>query len=355
MNDPSRNGAEKRRLVLWLAPWFGGLDARYLAILREHLDVDTKLIATDAGLVRAPDAHTESCLSAGLKGWISWLHFLAVVAKRMWTRDIALLDDTWDPRFIALWIMGGKHRFLVVHDAVPHDADNEQRHEWQRLLKSLCRRRSQNVICFSHAVRERVMNSPDFRRVRNVTVVSLLPEIERRPLERSPLGRPYFLVPGRFSPYKNVSMVLDAWDLMDPKARATCGLRFAGKGSRAQVMNHPLADEVEVVDRALSEDEFAAQVAGAQGVLVCYSAASQSGVACAALAEGVPVVTTRVGGLTEYQPSPDLIVESPQQLADALTRLTRDPEQYRGAARDFASKRFSPAEVAREWAAVLTP
>ena len=89
--------------------------------------------------------------------------------------------------------------------------------------------------------------------------------------------------------------------------------------------------DVSVVNKWVDEEEIARSLASADLVILPYIEASQSGVAAAALATGVPIVATPVGGLAEQviDGETGAVAKSMtvQDLATAIQRLV-DPTVY---------------------------
>ncbi|MDP9164480.1 MAG: glycosyltransferase family 4 protein [Actinomycetota bacterium] len=328
-----------------MAPWFGGLDARYAAIGQRALGMHIDLVGTDAGLTRPVDHPLTLRLSARLATPRALTGFLIALRRLPGKADLAVLDDTWDPRFILLWLLKSRRRALVVHDARPHDLSNDHKHRWQRWLKAWGRRHTTHVICFSRHVAKELDGTGQFPKLSRVDVITLLPEFAARPDGATPAAR-YFLMPGRFSEYKNVPLVLEAWGLLPASIRDHYELRLAGAGSR--MAGTTLPSGVSINDRRLDEGELAQLIAGATAVLVCYTQASQSGISSLASALGVPVITTPVGGLSEYQPSTELIAATPEQVVDAICAVISSGTLHRKRAAAFSAQRFAASSVARE-------
>jgi glycosyltransferase involved in cell wall biosynthesis len=115
-------------------------------------------------------------------------------------------------------------------------------------------------------------------------------------LTAAPTDRPVVLCFGLMRPYKGIDVLLDAWRGLDADAELW-------------VVGHPRMDVsslmagappgVLFVPRYLADDEVAALFRRADLVALPYRVADQSGVMASALAFGVPVVATSVGGFPE--------------------------------------------------------
>jgi len=143
---------------------------------------------------------------------------------------------------------------------------------------------------------------------------------------------------GLIRPYKGVDVLLEAFARLP--ADGTWRLLVAGEpwgelgpALHRQVLRLGLAERVTLDLRWVAEDELERLLAAADVVVLPYRSGSQSALAPEALARGVPVVTTRVGGLPEVVQhgvnglvvAPGAVDELSAALAglddDALTRL----------------------------------
>ena len=165
---------------------------------------------------------------------------------------------------------------------------------------------------------------------------------------------PTVLFFGRIYRYKGLDVLVDA----EPKVSALVpDARFvvAGTGDALDEccsrMVHP--DRFAVTDRRLSEAETSVLFREAWVVVLPYLEASQSAVAAIAMAYGVPVVATSVGGLPEavYHGRSGTIVPpgDPDALADAIAEILLDAQKrarLAQGARDLATGELSWARVA---------
>lgn len=150
-----------------------------------------------------------------------------------------------------------------------------------------------------------------------------------------PEAVPLALFFGFVRPYKGLDVLIDA---LPAARRAVPGLRLwvAGEfwmpaaelAARARALG--LGDDALTLEDAyLPAAEAAARLAAADVCVLPYRTATQSAVATAAFARGVPVIATRVGGLPEAvaDGASGLLVppEDPSALAAALARFFEEP------------------------------
>jgi len=182
----------------------------------------------------------------------------------------------------------------VVHDATPHPGDFAFAWHW-RLDRELASARA--AVTLSQAVAQAlVARRPGLPLIRSRLPALLAEEGVAPP---PPPDAPDFLFFGRLRPYKGLDLLRDAFAALRAR-HPTAKLRVVGEGD-AEVVAPGLAalPGVTVEPRWVAEAEIPALLGSARAVVLPYREASQSGVAVQALALGVPVVATPVGGLTE--------------------------------------------------------
>ncbi len=214
----------------------------------------------------------------------------------------------------------------VVHDAAPHPGDFALAWDW-RLGQELGVARAAVALSgpVAAALAVRVPGLPIIR----MALPALLASGPGAPLPLVPFppagDGPRLLFFGRFRAYKGLDLLRDAFAIfraMHPAA----SLRVVGEGD-AEACAPGLAalPGVSVETRWVAEAEIPGLLAGADAVVLPYREASQSGIAPQALAMGIPLVATPVGGLTEQvlEGAGGLVAAeiSAAALADALARL----------------------------------
>ena len=124
-----------------------------------------------------------------------------------------------------------------------------------------------------------------------------------------PAGRRDFLLLGRLQPYKNIDVVLEAWQRhVDGGAWRGDELVLIGDGPLP-----PVPARIRSV--ASGKDRYSARrtVAAAKGSIAHYRRGSQSGVQVLSMQLGVMPIVSTVGGLSEYQPpgNPPIGIDEP--------------------------------------------
>jgi glycosyltransferase involved in cell wall biosynthesis len=151
----------------------------------------------------------------------------------------------------------------------------------------------------------------------------------RLPLRDAPDGVINLLFFGVIRPFKGVADLITALDLLGAE-RPRFWLTLVGEtwegcdlASRL-ISTSRHRDQITFVNRYVTDAEAAGYFAGADIVVLPYHRSSSSGPLQIAMAAGLPVVTTRVGGLVEataHYPGAVLVEPgSPASLADGILR-----------------------------------
>lgn len=236
---------------------------------------------------------------------------------------ISGMTHLWTPLVAPALSRAGRAFVPVVHDATPHPGDFGWGWNW-RLGRELAAARAA-VALSDQVARVLSARAPGLPLIR-MRLPALLDAPRPAPRGVPAEGGPRLLFFGRFRAYKGLDLLRDAFALLrqaHPEAR----LRVVGEGD-AEGCAPGLAalPGVTLEQRWVGEAEIPALLAEADALVVPYREASQSGVAPQALAMGVPVVATPVGGLTEQvRPGAGGVLAgavTPAALAEALASLT---------------------------------
>jgi glycosyltransferase involved in cell wall biosynthesis len=170
---------------------------------------------------------------------------------------------------------------------------------------------------------------------------ALVPPAADRPLQ--------LLQFGKLKPYKGIDVLLEAVGRLPQDCRARIRLLIVGKPYmpieplRDLIVRYGLEAVVELRLDFVPEAEVQALFRAADALICPYRTIDASGVAMAALAEGVPLVASRVGMLGELfaDGTAALLVPpgEPGALAEALSRLIIEPELLGSLHRGMLTKR----------------
>lgn len=325
--------------VLWLSPWTRpAVRVQSEALIRRGADV--LLVTSD----RHPESDAardyEMVLDPRFKTAATWLPTVKAWRRiRQFRPDVVIAEIVRDPRWIAL--AGSAPRIQVVHDDRPHDP-GEQVPSYERAVFDRWGARSAATITYCEYVAAGVATRRDVAGT-PVHVVPLASDIDphRVPPFVGPDGRRDFVMFGRLNPYKNVDVVLEAWQR-----------HIVGDGWRGDKLvligDGPLdagalPKHTSWRNGSYRYADVIPTLATAKGSISHYRRASQSGVQVLSMQLGVMPIVSTAGGLPEYQPSgcPPIGVDDVAGLAAAFDQLA-DPvvAAQRGAeaARDYAQR-----------------
>lgn len=205
----------------------------------------------------------------------------------------------------------------VVHDAVPHPGDFGLFWNWR--LGAELRAARGLVVLSNHVATTLQICAPDlpYFRMRLPALYADVPPNQD--------VHPCFLMFGRIRAYKGLHLLRDSFALLR-QSHPGVRLRIVGEGNaEACAPGISCMPGVTVEERWVPEAEIPKLLGAATAVVLPYTEASQSGVVPQALALGVPVVATPVGGLREQvrEGAGGLLAEAatPAALAHAMSRV----------------------------------
>jgi glycosyltransferase involved in cell wall biosynthesis len=153
-------------------------------------------------------------------------------------------------------------------------------------------------------------------------------DVQRRILGADPHDT-VILTVGRLAPQKNLGMVLDIAAVV----RHRPDLRFVvvGDGPEEETLRRRVADERLQVQLLGHSDDIGSLLGAADLALLTSTWEARALVAQEALLAGVPLVSTRVGGIEELVDSAAVLVPSgeAEEAARQLVALADDPDERR--------------------------
>lgn len=239
---------------------------------------------------------------------------------------VTVMPHIWGRLLASAAHQAGARYAVIVHDAQAHPGEES----WllDRLATAEIKAADRIIACSAHVARAltsrhgalplaTLFHPPfDFGG-------GLAPAPRERP--RQPLRLLFF---GRILPYKGLPLLLDAYRLLRAQG-VDCALSIVGDGATDDLTLD--APGVTLINRWIAEPEIPGILAEADILIAPYLEASQSGVIAAALAAGLPVVATPVGGLVEQVSSGEtgLIASAvtAEAVADAIQALAQ-PDLY---------------------------
>lgn len=308
------------------------------ALLRHGADV--LLVTSDQHPESDAARDYELVLDPRFRTAASWLPTLKAWRRaREYRPDVVIAELVRDPRWIAL--AGRIPRIQVVHDDRPHDPE-ELTPAYERAVFDRWGAGSAATVTYSDYVAAAVAARRDIAR----TPVHVVPLASDLDLDRLPPfvgseGRRDFVMFGRLNPYKNVEVVLEAWQ------RHVLGGRWRGD-NLVLIGDGPLdaaalPKHTRWRNGSFRYADVIPALAAAKGSIAHYRRASQSGVQVLSMQLGVMPIVSTAGALPEYQPSgcPPVGIEDVAGLAAAFDALA-DPNvavaQGAEAARHYAQR-----------------
>ncbi len=330
--------------ILWLSPWMRPL-ARVQAEALRRRGADVLLVTSDQHPESDAARDYELVLDPRFRRAATWPAGLAALRRvRDYRPEIVITELVRDPRWMAL--AGRAPRVQLVHDDRPHDP-GERRPAYERAVFDRWGARSVATIVYSEYVAAAVRIRRDVAGT-PVHVLPLTSDLDPGlvPPLVGPAARRDFVMFGRLNPYKNVDMVLSAWQR-----------HVGGGGWRGDdlilVGDGPL-DAATLPPHAqwrpgnFRYADVVATLAAAKGSIAHYRRASQSGVQVLSLQLGVTPIVSTTGGLPEYQPpgrhpvgvdDTAGLAAAFDELADPATAALRGEQAARHYARHYAADR----------------
>ena len=251
--------------------------------------VDSSRVTLDAGALPLLDSTSP----------LTWLRAFRTI--KAFAPD-AVVIEWWHPFFAPLvGILGRllkKTRARVIiecHNIFPHE-----RMPLDRSLASFALRPADRFITHSQSDRKELLALLPGRRVEVAALPS--PEVFRKPGSSARGGRTLLFF-GIVRKYKGLDVLLAA--TAKARARVDCRLIVAGEfydpvdKYRKLIDDYNLSEHVTLENFYVPNEEVAELFARADALVLPYLSATQSGVAQVALANGLPIIASRTGGLSE--------------------------------------------------------
>lgn len=248
--------------------------------------------------------------------------------------DVLHVQATNDPWFdLSLLVDRLPPMVTTVHDVFPHPGDRF-RVPGSGYTGRIPYYRSQHLIVHAALLKEQLQQHFN-RSPENVSVLqhgelgAYYQHWSDRPsVEREPFTLLFF---GRIWPYKGLRYLVEAMPLIAEQIPQV-KLIIAGRGENLDQHFPGGIDPAryEILNRYIAQSEVMSLFQRSAVTVLPYIEASQSGVAALAYGLGVPVIASRVGGLTEmvHDGQDGLLVEpaNPRALADAVIRLLQNTD-----------------------------
>ncbi len=162
---------------------------------------------------------------------------------------------------------------------------------------------------------------------------------------------------GLLRPYKGVKYLVKAFeclprDILEDSRLLIVGETWEDKETIKLIANSKHKDKITIVNRYVSDNEVSLYFSASDVVVLPYTRASQSGVAHIAMAFGLPIISTYVGGLKESLSKYRGTVFVKPKNVDELTKVI--VEMYKSGHKKFYyPKDLSWNEIAKRWINLL--
>lgn len=242
----------------------------------------------------------------------------------------------WNLPLIWWCRLNGIKTIVTVHDGILHKGEDNRLDQW---MQDRCIRMADTTVFLTEFVRQTVLRR--FTPAGDTYVIphGILPlksSIPHRPSLNHP-ARLLFL--GRIGKYKGLELLLEALKQL-PEDKFD-HLTIAGQA--LYPLSIPEDKQVRRIDRRLSEEEMATLLQTHDVLVLPYLDATQSGILTLGVQAAIPMVITKVGGLTEQLAMDEAIWVAPNvdSLAKGMSLLLSDPDHYTSIHEKLLKKRLT--------------
>ena len=252
----------------------------------------------------------------------------------------------WNPFLILIFRLWRKKCLVTAHEGRLHRGEA---YSWEQGLANLSIKWADGLVFLTEKERSATQKYLPFRGRSWVIPHGILQLPGLRTTPRTLPDRPALLFLGRIVLYKGLELLLHAVSLLPREAFHH--LTIAGRANY-MASGQSAMSQVRWIKGWLSEAQMA-QLLNEHDILILpYLEASQSGIATLGIAAAIPMICTRVGGLTEQLSEEEAIwaEPNPDSLLAAIKRLISDPDCYGQLHQRLAQKRGNEgwAENARK-------
>lgn len=219
--------------------------------------------------------------------------YVEQLKQRKVSTVVVLMPHVWTP-ILGYFLRRAGIRYIVfVHDAARHTGDRTGLVQWWLNFDLGA---ADLIVTWSDAVAGQLVTAASVRRDRLKTLFHPLTTYDFGPAEDRPHDPLRLLFFGRIMPYKGLPLLVEALELLQREnIRPLLGIY--GEGALGGLRQRLSALGAEIVNEWIEEDAIGKIYARYDIAVAPYIEASQSGPVSTALAAGMPVIVTPVGGL----------------------------------------------------------
>jgi glycosyltransferase involved in cell wall biosynthesis len=244
----------------------------------------------------------------------------------------------WNPVLIRISKWLGMEIVFTVHDGILHAG--EQR-SWEQRLLNYCIHNTDKLIFLSEYV-EQLTSSEIGYSARSCIIPHpvLKTKYEVKDHRKLP-SLPALLFLGRVVDYKGVDLLFEAVEGLPEDIIGK--LTVAGRDYQKGKLSIPQNITVDRINRWLDDEEIGELLNTHDILILPYKEASQSGIVTLGISAAIPMICTRVGGLTEQLTEEEALFVQPtaDAIKSAILKLVADHELYRDLHHKLKQKRNS--------------
>lgn len=277
----------------------GGLPIYAASILKEMRDVDFNVLVSEGALV---DQKLENVISiCTYSGKVSFIlrtvfylpfKFILLIPRMYWKYEVLYLPYShfWLLPFMIFFRLLNRKVVITIHDGILHKGE---KNKWLQFNSDLKVRLSTDVIFLTEFVKKQVFDRLQLKKNAYVIPHGIYENTFVKTKEESNSKNILFI--GRIGKYKGVELLISAIEEMGTSVDK---LIIAGK-SLYKLDNRETAENIQIIDKYLSEEEIGTLLGWADILVIPYLEATQSGIITLGIYAELPMVCTNVGGLRE--------------------------------------------------------
>lgn len=244
----------------------------------------------------------------------------------------------WNPAIILLARFWGAKTILTVHDAKPHPGERMLGQYWFQMPAIYW---SHQIITLSEFVKKQL---PTTAQKKAIVIPHPVLTSAQKTSSRKLSNQPSLLFLGRIAKYKGVDILLEA--VKDFPKGTIEKMTIAGL-PMMEIDLPKTAFPVHLLQKWLSDEEVHRLLAEHDMLILPYREASQSGVVTLGIAAAIPMIITKVGGLTEQLSNQEAVwVEpEPESIRTGILKLIGDPGLYREIHQGLKAKQLFDNQV----------
>lgn len=231
----------------------------------------------------------------------------------------------WNPFIIQICKWLNVEIIFTVHDGILHIG--EQR-VWEQKLLNYCIRKAEKLIFLSNHVESITKKQIGFT-AKSALIPHPILKLNKKPIRKRQLpANPGILFLGRIVEYKGVDLLIEAVE--DVREVELGRITIAGRDYSGKYPPENSNGKINWIGRWLAENEMLELIEQHDILVLPYREASQSGVLTMGIAQAIPMICTKVGGLMEQLTSEEALFVEPsvKDIKSGIVKLGTDQVLY---------------------------